>query len=116
MRRIVTDTRLPDSSPVPGASWDYGADVDWLKGMRDAWVNDFDWKAVEKQMNTLPQFIVVIEFLTLHFVHQRSSRPDAILIILFHGWPTKSAIAVNLVCLLTFSQAYSGSFIKSSGF
>ena len=93
MRRIIADTRLPDRPPVPGASWDYGADLDWLKGMRDAWLNKFDWKTVEKEMNSFPQFTVDIESLTLHFVHQKSSRQDAIPIILLHGWPGGSAVS-----------------------
>ena len=97
MKRILADTRLPDQPPVPGASWDYGVDLDWLKGMRDTWLNDFDWKAVEREMNSFSQFTVAIESLTLHFVHQKSSRPDAIPIILFHGWPGMFCSAIACI-------------------
>lgn len=87
MRRLISDTRLPDSSPVGGASWDYGVDLEWLKTMRNAWLNDFDWKLVEKEMNSIPQFTAVIESVSVHFMHQKSSRADAVPILFLHGWP-----------------------------
>lgn len=87
MKRLIGDTRLPDQSPLPEASWDYGVDLVWLKSMRDAWLNEFDWKAVEAEMNAFDHFTVPIESITLHFIHQRSPREDAVPIILFHGWP-----------------------------
>lgn len=87
MRRLIEDTRLPDSPPVPGATWNYGADLDWLKGLRDEWLNNFDWKQVEEEMNQFKHFKVIIESIDVHFIHHTSERPDAIPIILFHGWP-----------------------------
>ncbi|THG99743.1 hypothetical protein EW026_g2667 [Hermanssonia centrifuga] len=87
MKRIIEDTRLPDSPPLPNASWDYGVDLDWLKGLRDVWLNDFDWKEVEREMNAFHHFTVTIESVSLHFVHHQSRDVDAIPIILMHGWP-----------------------------
>ena len=87
MRRVIAETRLPDSPPLPGASWDYGVDLEWLRNMRDAWLNDFDWKSVERKINALPQFTVLIESVAVHFVHQTSTRADAVPLILLHGWP-----------------------------
>ena len=87
MKRLIADTRLPDRPPVDGASWDYGVDLDWLRSLREKWLIEFDWKAVEERMNAFSQFTVPIEGVTLHFIHERSSRPDAIPLIMFHGWP-----------------------------
>lgn len=87
MKRLIRDTRLPEPPPLPGASWDYGVDLDWLKNMREAWLNDFDWKTVEAEMNTFDHYTVPIESITLHFIHQKSPRDDAIPILLLHGWP-----------------------------
>lgn len=87
MKRLIADTRLPEQPPLPGASWDYGVDLDWLKNMREAWLNDFDWKAVEAEMNTFDHYTVPIESISLHFIHQKSPRDDAIPILLLHGWP-----------------------------
>lgn len=96
MKRLIADTRLPDGPPVPGASWDYGIDLDWLKGLRDAWLNDFDWKEVEGEINAFDHYTVVIESVTVHFIHHRSQRPDAIPIILMHGWPGTSVLSYTL--------------------
>ena len=87
MKRLIRDTRLPEQPPLPGASWDYGVDLDWLKNMREAWLNDFDWKTVEAEMNTFDHYTVPIESITLHLIHQKSPRDDAIPILLLHGWP-----------------------------
>lgn len=95
MKRIIADTRLPDQPLVPGASWDYGMDLEWLKEMRDAWLG-FDWRNVETRINAFPQYQVEIEGVTLHFVHEQSERADAIPLILFHGWPGN----VNNKCAL----------------
>jgi hypothetical protein len=89
MKRLIADTRLPDHPPVSGASWDYGIDLDWLKSLRDKWLFDYDWKVVEEQMNTFPQYTVPIEGIKVHFIHQKSARPDAIPLIMLNGWPGK---------------------------
>lgn len=112
MRRIIAETRLPDSAPLSGASWEYGVDLEWLKGMRDAWLNDFDWKSVEKEINSLPQFTVTIESVVVHFVHQKSSRPDAVPLILLHGWPGRLILSVLLSTCQHYVQALFGNSIE----
>ena len=87
MRRLLKDTRLPAAPPIPGAGWDYGVDLDWLKSMRDAWLDEYDWRAVERRMNALNHFKVTIEGIDLHYLHHKSEREDAIPILLTHGWP-----------------------------
>ena len=90
MMRLVADTRLPESPPIPGASWDYGVDLDWLKMLRDTWIKDFNWRDVERDMNYYDQFTVTVESVNVHFIHQKSDRPDAVPVILLHGWPGES--------------------------
>lgn len=87
MCRLISDTRLPEGTFAPQAGWDYGVDLAWLKDMRDSWLNEYDWKEVQRQMNELKHFTVHIESVSLHFVHHRSERPDAVPILLTHGWP-----------------------------
>ncbi|KAL4251319.1 peptidase S33 family protein [Abortiporus biennis] len=87
MRRLIQDTRLPEEPFVPEASWDFGVDLKWLKEMKDKWVNEFDWKKVESDMNQFHHYTVPIEGITLHFIHEKSARDDAVPIVLSHGWP-----------------------------
>ena len=96
MKRLIADTRLPDRPPVPGASWDWGVDLDWLKSLRDKWLFDYDWKAVEETINAFSHYTVPIEGVTVHFIHERSARPDAVPLIMTHGWPGKQASIASL--------------------
>ena len=102
MARLVRDTRLPASPPIPGASWDYGVDLAWLTQLRQAWIDDFDWKDVEREMNTYSQFTVLIESVTVHFVHVKSAREDATPILLLHGWPGTCSLTLPLGTTLMF--------------
>ena len=87
MMRLIRDTRLPDQPFVRDVSWDYGVDLTWLKEMKEKWLNEFDWREVEKQMNEWDHFMVRIEGVKLHYIHVKSAREDAVPILLSHGWP-----------------------------
>ncbi|GES57515.1 epoxide hydrolase [Aspergillus terreus] len=65
----------------------YGITSDWLTTIRKQWQNDFDWRACEEKVNRFPQFTVDIEDIKLHFAALFSEKPDAVPIILIHGWP-----------------------------
>ncbi len=67
--------------------WHYGVEQGWLKDMVAYWATEFDWRAQEARMNALPQYRVVIDGIPIHFMHIKSGRPDAIPLILTHGWP-----------------------------
>lgn len=67
--------------------WSYGVEQEWLRDMAAYWADAFDWRAQEEAMNAFPHFRVVIDGVPIHFVHLRSSRPNAIPLILTHGWP-----------------------------
>ncbi|CED83938.1 alpha beta-hydrolase [Phaffia rhodozyma] len=88
MMAKIRDTRLPTAPIVPGASWDYGIDLDWLTELHKYWANEWSWEETEKRINKYPHFRVDIEEISLHFVHIKSKQPDAIPLILSHGWPS----------------------------
>lgn len=87
MKHLIELSRLPEHDLLPGASWDYGVDLAWLRGMKDEWLAGFDWRSVEEELNQWPQFQVDIEGVTIHYIHAKSSDPTAIPLILSHGWP-----------------------------
>lgn len=87
MKRLLQDSRLPEQPFTDGVSWEYGVDLNWLKEMKQAWLNDFDWREVEQRMNEFQHFKANIEGVSLHFIHQRSQRHDAVPILMSHGWP-----------------------------
>jgi pimeloyl-ACP methyl ester carboxylesterase len=99
-------TRWPDQ--VRGAGWDYGANLEYMQGLVDYWLNGFDWRAQEKWLNTFPQFMAGIDGLNIHFIHQRGKGPDPIPIILTHGWPSSFMEMLKLVPLLTDPGSHGG--------
>ncbi|TYB59757.1 epoxide hydrolase [Nonomuraea sp. PA05] len=76
-------TRFADE--IPGA--DQGVGVERVKRLVAHWRESFDWRAVEATLNAHPQFTTEIDGQNIHFLHVRSSNPDALALILTHGWP-----------------------------
>ncbi|KAL4810130.1 Alpha/Beta hydrolase protein [Aspergillus unguis] len=65
----------------------FGVTYEWMSSMKEEWLNNFDWRAVEKHVNSFPQYTTEIESLTIHFAALFSEKPDAVPIVLLHGWP-----------------------------
>jgi pimeloyl-ACP methyl ester carboxylesterase len=85
LRRRLRQTRWPEPEPVSG--WSQGVPLAYLRDLCGYWAGEYDWRATEARLNGLPQFRTVIDGLTIHFIHVRSPRPDALPLILTHGWP-----------------------------
>ncbi|KAL8903856.1 MAG: hypothetical protein Q9207_003654 [Kuettlingeria erythrocarpa] len=87
MLELVNDTQLPEKPQYPNIGASEGIDLDVLKSLREQWLNEFDWEKEQTYLNTFNHSTVVIEGLTIHFVHKVSQNPDAIPLLLTHGWP-----------------------------
>jgi pimeloyl-ACP methyl ester carboxylesterase len=85
LRRRLAETNWPDQ--LPGTTWEYGADIKKVRELADYWQNGYDWRAQEAKVNQFDQFTTEIDGQQIHFIHQRSPRPDAIPLLLIHGWP-----------------------------
>lgn len=85
LKRRLSNTRLPDQ--IADTTWEYGTDSSYLREILDYWQNDFDWRKQESELNQFDQFTTKIDGLALHFIHQRSENPDAIPLMIVHGWP-----------------------------
>ncbi|HEX5202404.1 epoxide hydrolase family protein [Paractinoplanes rhizophilus] len=91
-------TRWPDE--LPGAGWDYGIPLDRVRQLADSW-RKLDWRAHEARLNAYPQFTTTIDGENIWFLHIRSASPDAIPLILTHGWPGSVVEFLDLIPLLT---------------
>ncbi|KAL8746067.1 MAG: hypothetical protein Q9184_007794 [Pyrenodesmia sp. 2 TL-2023] len=87
MVELINDTKLPEKPQYPNIGASEGIDLDVLKGLREEWLNEFDWEKEQTYLNTFNHSTVTIEGLTIHFVHKVSQDPDAIPLLLTHGWP-----------------------------
>lgn len=85
LRRRLAETKWPDQ--LPGTTWEYGVDIRKVRELSDYWQNGYDWRAEEAKINRFDQFTTEIDGQQIYFIHQRSLRPDAIPLLLIHGWP-----------------------------
>ena len=106
LRDRLARTRLPEQSP--GTGWDQGANRAYMMELLAYWEDEFDWRAQERRLNEFDQFKTVIDGLDVHFIHQRSAEPDAIPLLLTHGWPGSFIEFANLIGPLTDPAAYGG--------
>jgi pimeloyl-ACP methyl ester carboxylesterase len=96
-------TRWPDQ--LSGTDWDYGTDTAYLRELLQYWQQIYDWRAEEARLNQFDQYRADIDGSRVHFVHARSPDPDAIPILLLHGWPSSFLQMLDLIPLLTESAA-----------
>src|SRR5579859_6145962 len=85
LRARLARTRWPDRELVP--DWSQGAPLARVEALCDYWANGYDWRRCEAQLNASGQFRTTIDGLGLHFLHVPSPNPDAIPLLLTHGWP-----------------------------
>ena len=85
LRSRLRHTRWPEAELVE--DWSQGVPLDWIREICRYWAEEYDWRAREVRLNRFPQFVTEIDGLGVHFLHVRSPHPDAIPLILTHGWP-----------------------------
>jgi epoxide hydrolase len=85
LRARLRGTRWPERETVD--DWSQGVPLAYLRELCRYWADDYDWRASESRLNSLPQFRTEIDGLAIHFVHVPSTRRDALPLILTHGWP-----------------------------
>jgi microsomal epoxide hydrolase len=100
----ISRTRWPDQ--IPGADWDYGTNLDFLRDLLEYWRDEFDWRAREAEVNRWPHFLAEVDGLRIHFLHARSEEPGALPILLTHGWPSTFLEMSRLIPLLTDPAAH----------
>lgn len=88
-------TRLPDQ--LDGAGWDYGTERSYLDELCAYWRDEFDWRAAEARFNRFPQFTTEIDGEHVHFYHIRSPEPNALPLIITHGYPGSVAEFLDIL-------------------
>jgi hypothetical protein len=104
LRERLARTRWPDS--LPDVGWSYGVDQNYLVDLVQHWRTGYDWRVHEARLNAIPQFTTVIDGQDIHFLHARSAEPDAVPLIITHGWPSTVYDVVDLIGPLTDPRSY----------
>ena len=82
---------------LPGVGWTRGMAPDQLRQLADHWHTGYDWRAQEARLNRFPQFTTEIDGQRIHFLHVRSDRPDAMPLLITHGFPSSVAEFLHLI-------------------
>jgi epoxide hydrolase len=106
LRDRLARTRWPDE--LPGVGWTRGVPLGYLKELADHWADGYDWPKQEARLNQFPQFTTTIDGQNIHFLHVRSPEPDALPLILTHGWPGSIVEFLNVIGPLTDPRAHRG--------
>jgi pimeloyl-ACP methyl ester carboxylesterase len=106
LRRRLRMTRWPDKETVADAS--QGARLADLQELVRYWGDGYDWRKAEEKLNALPQFMTNIDGVDIHFIHVKSRHPDAMPLIITHGWPGSVFEQIKLIGPLTDPTRYGG--------
>ena len=106
LRKRIKATRWPDRETVPDAS--QGVQLATIQKLAQYWANEYDWRAIEARLNALPQFVTEIDGLDIHFIHVRSKEPNALPLIITHGWPGSIIELLKIIDPLTNPTAHGG--------
>ena len=99
LKRRIAATKWPERETVTDSS--QGVQLATMQKLARYWTTDYDWRKVEAKLNALPQFMTNIDGLDIHFIHVRSKHPNALPVIITHGWPGSITEQLKLIDPLT---------------
>jgi microsomal epoxide hydrolase len=99
-------TRFPEQ--IPDAGWDYGTELGYARELVTYWRDTYDWRAAEAHLNEFDHFTTTVDGANVHFIHQRSPEPDALPVIITHGWPGSVVEFLDVIGPLTDPRAHGG--------
>jgi epoxide hydrolase len=85
LKARLRNTRWPDAELV--SDWSQGAPLKWIQAICDYWAEEYDWRSREAKLNRFAQFMTELDGLNTHFIHVRSPHPEAMPLVITHGWP-----------------------------
>lgn len=98
LQERISRTKWPRT--VPDSGWEYGTDINTLRTLIDYWQKKFDWREEEHRINQFPQYRIMVDDLRIHAVHVKSKNPEAVPLIITHGWPGSFLEHLKIVPLL----------------
>ena len=99
MIKMLKAAPFPSQAPLDAEKpWSLGIDFDYLKMLKATMETKWKWEDTEAKIGKYDNFLVDyksedgVDEMTLHFVHAKSKRPDAIPLALMHGWPGECSV------------------------
>ncbi|MBP6996616.1 MAG: alpha/beta fold hydrolase [Phycicoccus sp.] len=85
LRHRLEATRWPDRELVD--DWSQGAPLAYIQDLCRTWADDYDWRTREERLNAFAQFVTEIDGVDIHLIHEVSPHPEAVPLVITHGWP-----------------------------
>jgi microsomal epoxide hydrolase len=89
--------------------WAYGTNLDYMKEFCTYWVDEFDWRKHEAQINHFPHYMAEVDGIDLHFIHEKGSGPASMPLIISHGWPGSVVEFLDIIEPLAHPERFGGS-------
>jgi pimeloyl-ACP methyl ester carboxylesterase len=96
------------AEPAPVDDWSQGVPLAYLQDLCRYWMEEYDWPTRQARLNSFPQYRTDIDGLGIHFIHVPSLHPDALPLILTHGWPGSVVEFLDVIGPLTDPVAHGG--------
>jgi pimeloyl-ACP methyl ester carboxylesterase len=106
LRRRIAAVRWPSKELAEDRS--QGVQLATVQELAQYWTNKYDWRPCEAKLNALPQFKTEIDGEDMHFIHVRSPHPNALPLIITHGWPGSVIELLEVVGPLTDPVSHGG--------
>jgi microsomal epoxide hydrolase len=106
LNQRLANTRWPNT--LPGVGWDYGADPAYIRQLCEYWRTSYDWRKHEAALNRYTGFLCEVDGLDIHFWHVKGKGPNAMPLVLVHGWPGSIYEFHHLIDRLTDPAANGG--------
>jgi pimeloyl-ACP methyl ester carboxylesterase len=106
LRDRLARTRWPNPEPVE--DWSQGIPLAYTMELCHYWQTGYDFATAQQRLNAFPQFMTEIDGLDIHFLHVRSPEPNALPLVLTHGWPGSIVEFLNVLGPLTDPVAHGG--------
>lgn len=106
LRTRLSRTRWPEAECVQ--DWTQGIPLGYTRDLTAYWADVYDWRSREAALNRFDQFIVEIDGVDIHFIHQRSPHEEAFPLVITHGWPGSIVEFRNVIEPLTNPTAHGG--------
>ena len=108
LHRRLDQARWAPPAPAPRSDFARGVPLEYLQELAAYWRSGFDWRAQEARLNALPQFVTEIDGQPVHFLHVRSPEPDALPLLLTHGYPGSVVEFLDMIGPLSDPRAHGG--------
>ena len=89
-------------------SWEAGTDLEYLKEFCKYWVEKYDWRTHEAELNRFPQYMATVDGIDIHFIMEKGSGDAPKPLLMAHGWPGSVCEFTKIIEPLAHPERFGG--------